>query len=154
MWPTKLLQKIEISMDCARKTCLTRNPQAFIYCFKTKLDNGKNSKMTYNILISLFGVLHHFQHSTGYIMTGSFMGRGNQYIQLVKVLYCKLTTIGQQLPDFPYNARGLNQRHQRWEVSVLPLRLHAPDIQYKTDQDDYKISLTLFIFKSEISFIM
>ena len=29
---------------------------------------------------------------------GSFVGRGNQYIQLVKVLYCKLPTIGKQLP--------------------------------------------------------
>ena len=32
---------------------------------------------------------------------GSFMGRGNQYIQLVKVLYCKLLTNGKQLPAFP-----------------------------------------------------
>ena len=31
----------------------------------------------------LFGVLDHFQHCTGHIMTGSFAGRGNQYIQLV-----------------------------------------------------------------------
>ena len=30
-------------------------------------------------------------------MTSRFMGRGNQYIQLVKVLYCKLPTIGKQL---------------------------------------------------------
>ena len=30
-------------------------------------------------------------------MASSFMGRGNQYIQLVKVLYCKLPTIGKQL---------------------------------------------------------
>ena len=33
----------------------------------------------------------------GHIFTSSFMGRGNQYIQLVKVLYCKLPTIGKQL---------------------------------------------------------
>ena len=36
----------------------------------------------------------------GHIMTGSFMGRGNQYIQLVKVLYCKPPTTGRQLPAF------------------------------------------------------
>ena len=40
-------------------------------------------------------------HCTGHIMTDSFMGRGNQYIQLVKVLYCKLPTNGKQLPAFP-----------------------------------------------------
>ena len=35
-------------------------------------------------------------------------GRGNQYIQLVKVLYCKLLTIGKPLPTFPHKVRGLN----------------------------------------------
>ena len=29
---------------------------------------------------SLFGVLRHFQHCTGHITTGSWKGRGNQYI--------------------------------------------------------------------------
>ena len=32
---------------------------------------------------------------------GSFMARGNQYIQVVKVLYFKLPTNGKQLPTFP-----------------------------------------------------
>ena len=50
---------------------------------------------------------------------GSFVGRGNQYIQLVKVLYCKVLTIGNQLPTFPHKVRDLNHRPQRWEVSVL-----------------------------------
>ena len=35
---------------------------------------------------------------------GSWNGRGNQYIQLVKVLYCKLPTNGKQLPTFPLEA--------------------------------------------------
>ena len=33
-----------------------------------------------------------------HVMMDSFVGRGNQYIQLVKILYCKLLTIGKQLP--------------------------------------------------------
>ena len=33
-------------------------------------------------------------HYTGHITTGSFVGKGNQYIQLVKVLYCKLSSQG------------------------------------------------------------
>ena len=45
-------------------------------------------------LIYLFGVLCHFQHCTGHIMMGSFAGRGNQHVQLVKVLYFKLPTFG------------------------------------------------------------
>ena len=34
-------------------------------------------------------------------MTGSWKVRGNQYIQFVRVLYCKLPTNGKQLPAFP-----------------------------------------------------
>ena len=37
-------------------------------------------------------------------MTGSWKGRGNQYIQFVRVLYCKLPTNGKQLPAFPLEA--------------------------------------------------
>ena len=44
--------------------------------------------------IYLFGVLRHFQHCTGHITTGSWEGRGYQYIQFVRVLYCKLPTNG------------------------------------------------------------
>ena len=55
-----------------------------------------------------FGVLRRFQHCTGYIKMGSFVGRENQYIQLVKVLYCKLPTISKQLLTFPHKVRGLN----------------------------------------------
>ena len=53
--------------------------------------------------INLFGVLRHFQHCTGHITMGSWKGRGNQYIQLVKVLYCKLPSNSKlkQLSAFP-----------------------------------------------------
>ena len=63
-----------------------------------------------NILfIYLFGVLRRFQHCTGHITTGSWKGRGNQYIQFVRVLYCKLPTNGKQLPAFPLETvRGSN----------------------------------------------
>ena len=37
--------------------------------------------------------LHRFQHCAGHITTNGFVGRGNQYIQLVKVLYFELQTI-------------------------------------------------------------
>ena len=56
------------------------------------------------LFIYLFGVLRRFQHCTGHITTGSWKDRGNQYIQLVKVLYCKLPTNGKQLPAFPLEA--------------------------------------------------
>ena len=74
----------------------------------------------------LFCVLCHVQHCTGHVPTGSFVGRGNQYILLVKVLYCKLLTIGKQLPTFLHKVRGLYHRPQRWEVSVLPLDHRGP----------------------------
>ena len=60
-------------------------------------------------LVYLFGVLRRFQHCTGHITTGSWKGRGNQYIQFVRVLYCKLPTNGKQLPAFPLETvRGSN----------------------------------------------
>ena len=53
---------------------------------------------------------------------GSWKGRGNQYIQFVRVLYCKLPTNGKQLPAFPLEAvPGIEPQPQRWEVRVLPL---------------------------------
>ena len=53
-----------------------------------------------------------------------FVGRGNKQIQLVKVLYCKLPTIGKKLSTFPN--KGMNHPPQRLEVSVLPLYYHGP----------------------------
>ena len=79
-----------------------------------------NHKALSFVVIGLFGVLHCFQHCTGHIMTGIWVGRGNQYLHSVKVLYCKLPTIGQQLPTFPHEIQGLNRRPQ----SVLPLHHH------------------------------
>ena len=72
-------------------------------------------------------VLCRFQHCTGHIRTGSCKGRGSQYIQLVKVLCCKLLTNGKQLPAFPLEVGlGTELRSQRWEVRVLPLCHHGP----------------------------
>ena len=72
-------------------------------------------------------VLRHFQHYIGYFTTGSFVGRGNQCIQLVKILYCKLPTImvdNYQLSHI--KVQGLNCQPQRWEASLLPLRDCGP----------------------------
>ena len=59
-----------------------------------------------------------------HITTGSWKGRGNQYIQFVRVLYCKLPTNGKQLPAFPLEAvLGVEPRPQevRGEsVTTLP----------------------------------
>ena len=81
--------------------------------------------------IYLFGVLHRFQHCSGHITMGSFVGRGNQYIQLVKVMYCKLPTNGKQLPAFPLEAvPGTEPRPQRWGERVLPLCHRGPSPQH------------------------
>ena len=72
--------------------------------------------------IYLFGVLRRFQHCTGHITTGSWKGRGNQYIVFARVVYCKLPTNGKQLPAFPLKAiTGIEPRPQRWEARVLLL---------------------------------
>ena len=73
-----------------------------LHCFLT-LDYPSWPLFSY-----VFGVLRHFQHYTGYITTGSVLwGEENQYIQLVKVLCCKLPTIRKKLPTFPLKVRGV-----------------------------------------------
>ena len=77
--------------------------------------------------IYLFVVLRRFQHCTGHIKTASWKGRGNQYIEFVRDLYCKLPTNGKQLPAFPLEAMpGTEPCPQRWEARVLPLCHRAP----------------------------
>ena len=79
------------------------------------------------LFIYLFGVLRRFQHCTGHITTGSWKGRGNQYIEFARVVYCKLPTNGKQLPAFPLKAvTGIEPRPQRWEARVLPLCHRGP----------------------------
>ena len=79
----------------------------------------KNVKSAVEPNIYLFGVLRRFQHCTGHITMGSWKGRGNQYIEFARVLYCKLPTNGKQLPAFPHKAlTGIEPRPQRWEARV------------------------------------
>ena len=48
---------------------------------------------------------------------GSWKGRGNQYLEFVRVLYCKLPTNSKQLPAFPLEAMpGIEPRPQRFSV--------------------------------------
>ena len=70
-------------------------------------------------LFIYLGVLRRFLHCTGHITTGSWKGRGNQYIQFIRVLYCKLPTNSKQLPAFPLEVMtGIEPRPQRWEARV------------------------------------
>ena len=74
--------------------------------------------------IYLFGILCRFQYCTGHITTGSCKGRENQYIQFIRVLYCKLPTNGKQLPAFPLEAMtGIEPRPQRWDTRLEKTQL-------------------------------
>ena len=60
-------------------------------------------------------------------MTGSWKGRGNQYIQFFRVLYCKLPTNDKQLPAFPLEAMlGIESWPQRWDSK--PFNRHVKEI--------------------------
>ena len=55
-------------------------------------------------------------------MTGSWKGRGNQFIQFVRVLYCELPTNGKQLLAFPLEAMpGTETWPHEVGARVLPL---------------------------------
>ena len=104
------------------------------------------------LFIYLFGVLRRFQHCTGHITTGSWKGRGNQYIEFARVVYCKLLTNGKQLPAFPLKAiMGIEPRPQRWEARVLPLCHRGPYAQFNDINNTYstcgeQISLYIQLF--------
>ena len=51
-------------------------------------------------------------------MTGNFVGRGNQYIQVVKVMYCKLPTIGKQLRVHTFQDKVW---HVKNGLSLIPI---------------------------------
>ena len=51
---------------------------------------------------NLLKVWHCAKYRIGYIVTSSWEGRGNWYIQLVKVLYCKLLYSSKQLLGSPH----------------------------------------------------
>ena len=85
------------------------------------------------------------------------MDRGNQYIQLVKVLYCKLQTNGKQLPAFLLEVGlGTEHRSQRWEARVYQLssrhtccslKLHVREIRLqKRDNLQFQRQLRTFPF--------
>ena len=59
------------------------------YCNAVCLSDCAHKLKSTNLLFYLFGVLRRFQHCTGHITTGSWKGRGNQYIQFVKILTSK-----------------------------------------------------------------
>ena len=89
-------------------------------------------------MIYLFGVLiiylgFYVAFNTVQVTTGSWKGRGNQYIEFARVLYCKLPTNGKQLPAFPHRAlTGIEPRPQRWEARVLlPCYQLSPGTNYR-----------------------
>ena len=102
----------------------------------------------------LFGVLHGFQHCTGHITTGSWKGRGNQYIEFIRVLYCKLLTNGKQLPAVPLEAvSGTEPRPQGWEARgpfIYVIQL-AVDSKYS---DPQKLSSGSLLLTQHIGFIL
>ena len=96
-----------------------------IRVFQASLD--PHDSCVVHLFVYLFGVLRRFQHRTGHITTGSWKGRGNQYIEFARVLYCKLPTNGKQLPAFPHKAlTRIERQPQRWEARVLPLCHRGP----------------------------
>ena len=106
-------------------TCHHRKSLSFWLQSRFNL-SGEHSRK--RLKIYLFRVLRHFQHCTGHIMTRSWKGRGNQYIQFVRVLYCKLTTNSKQLPAFPLEALpGIELQSEKREGECYHSATVAPE---------------------------
>ena len=57
---------------------------------------------------------------------GSWKGRGNQYIQFIRVLYCKLPTNGKLLPANPLEAvPGIEPRPQQNLITEITVNFRA-----------------------------
>ena len=103
------------------------------------------------IYFYLFGVLRRFQHCTGHITMGSWKGRGNRYIQFIRVVYCKLPTNGKQLPAFPLEAVSGNEpRPQRWEArSTIKIQGLWQSCKDKVVMENSKTSLYNYMKQCE-----
>ena len=81
-------------------------------------------------LVYCFLLLPFFCDSVCYtinIVMSNSKGAGNQYIQLVKVLYCITPTCSKQVPDFQLEVKpGFELRSHRWQGSVLALCHSGP----------------------------
>ena len=94
-------------------------------------------------------------NTTGHITTGSWKGRGNQYIQFARVAYCKLPTNGKQLPAFPLKAvTGIEPRPQRWEARVLPLCHRGPPAKQKLLLQDHRLFHIFVIYNGDVGWII
>ena len=70
---------------------------------------------------------------TGHITKSSFMGKGNHYIQLVKVLYCKLPTIRKKLQSFPHRVQSLKRRTPKVGGKCVTFATFTPQAVYCHD---------------------
>ena len=63
------------------------------------IEKKENQGCCLSVLLStlcLVSILCHIWYLIGFIVRDNWKGRGNQYIQLNKLLYCKLQTSGKQ----------------------------------------------------------
>ena len=86
---------------------------------------------------------------------GSWKGRGNQYIEFAKVVYCKLPTNGKQLPAFPLEPvqgsdSGLRggRRECYHSATVAPQMLES--LFMKDDFNDRHLNLNLLLCRRNI----
>ena len=87
-------------------------------------------------------------------MMGSWKGRGNQYIQFIRVLYCKLPTNGKQLPAIkqtyyfilldPFHHRQMRttmtQKEMRGHLAVKSVHIYALGNAAQISSYDYLVS--------------
>ena len=75
--------------------------------------------------------------NTGHITMGSWKGRGNQYIEFARVVYCKLPTNGKQLPAFPLEPmRGSNPGLRGGRRECYQSATMAPVLKVKCFKED------------------
>ena len=117
-------------MRCFREAFLRGSKGPWSVDVKQEIGSKKGYQC--DLLAYLCGFIYlgfYITFNTVQVILRRVVGRAeeNQYIQFVRVLYCKLPTNGKQLLPFPLEAvPGTEPQPQRWEARVLPLCYRGP----------------------------
>ena len=94
-------------MGYVMTACWEQTGESVCYALDAVISPTAHHDIIYKMRSRLFSVLPHVLYLIGYIVMGSWKGRGNHYILGVKALYYNLLTSDRQLSAaYPHEVRS------------------------------------------------
>ena len=103
-----IMTRYILLLATCKPTCVPASDVSESFCSFSERWNGVLMHEVHLGQTTIYLGLHYTQYLIGNIVRSNWKGRGNQYIQLVKILYCKLPAVGKQLSTFPHKVQSLN----------------------------------------------